>query len=563
MPTQRTDRTARVRGARWRRRLVAVAAGLALMAAGRAGAQASDATLVMPFDRVGDDSALYWLSEGAAILLADDLNALGAHALTRPERVDAFDLLGLPTSASLSRATIIKVGEVLDASDVVVGSVELQDNTLTVHARRLDIDVGRLRPDLVEQGPVGDLFQVFARLARRLVSPDAKVDDAPPLEREYPPIEAFESYVKGLVSETPATEARFLERAIYLHPKYDRARLALWEVRSEQGNHQAALEAVRGVPDDSPFARRGRFAAALSLLDLGRYDEAFAALEALDHQQQGAALLNDLGVVQLRRGGAAAATSEGTPTYFFTKAADAEPGAADYAFNAGYAYARARDMKAALYWLREVVRRDPADADAHYVLGVALEATGRRVEGAREKTLASQLAARYATEAASASDAVPPGLERVMRRLETPRAARLDAALVGGVQREQQDLATFHLERGRRDVEAGQDRAAIPELRRAIYLSPYLAEAHLLLGRVYLRAGRAREAIDAFKIAIWSQETADAHVALAEAYLQTDDVPAARREVARALALDPASADARTLRDEVNRRGGTGGGRVP
>ena len=74
------------------------------------------------------------------------------------------------------------------------------------------------------------------------------------------------------------------------------------------------------------------------------------------------------------------------------------------------------------------------------------------------------------------------------------------------------------LDRGRRFVEAEQDRAAIPELRRAIYLSPYLAEAHLRLGRVYLRAGRAREAIDAFKIAIWSEETAAAHVALAEAY---------------------------------------------
>ncbi len=563
MSTRSSGRTAPAGRARWWRRVAAAAAGLALVAAGRAGAQTSDATLVMPFDRVGDDSALYWLSEGAAILLADDLNALGAHALTRPERVDAFDLLGLPTSASLSRATIIKVGEVLDASDVVVGSVDLQDNTLTVHARRLDIDAGRLRPDLVEQGPLGDLFKVFERLARRLVSPDATADDAPPLERVYPPIEAFESYVKGLVSETPATEARFLERAIYLHPKYDRARLALWEVRSEQGNHQAALAAARGVPDDSPFARRARFDAALSLVDLGRSDEAFGALKALDDEQQGAALLNDLGVVQLRRGGASPPASDGTPTYFFTRAADAEPGAADYAFNAGYAYARAHDMKAALYWLREVVRRDPADADAHYVLGIALQATRRGVEGAREKTLASQLASRYASDAARASDEVPAGLERVMRRLETPRAARLDAARVGGVQREQEDLATFHLERGRRDVEAEQDRAAIPELRRAIYLSPYLAEAHLLLGRVYLRAGRVREAIDAFKIAIWSQETADAHVALAEAYLQTDDVAAARREVERALALDPTSADARKLRADLDRRGGGGGGRVP
>jgi tetratricopeptide (TPR) repeat protein len=508
-------------------------------------------TLVMPFDRAGDDSALYWLGEGAAILLADDLNALGASALTRPERVDAFDLLGLPVTASFSRATVIKVGELLGASDVVIGAVEIDEGSLTVRARRLDIEAGRLAADVEESGPLTELFAVFERVARRLEFPEGGGRGAAPLERVYPPVEAFENYVKGLVSETPTTEIRFLERALQLHPRYDRARLALWAVRSERGEHEAALADARAVPDDSPLARRARFSAALSLLDLGRLDEAFAAFKALDEAQPGAALANDLGVVQLRRRDT---PRDGLPTYFFTKAADAEPGSVDYAFNAGYAYATAQDMTAALYWLREAVRRNTADADAHFVLGVALQATDNPVEAAREKALAGQLSARYADDSLRQATVVPPGLERVMRRLEMPRAARLDAQLIGTAEREQQELATFHLDRGRRFVEAEQDRAAIPELRRAIYLSPYLAEAHLLLGRVYLRAGRVREAIDSLKIAIWCQETAEARLALAEAYIQTEDVAAARAEVERALELAPASERAREMLARIGGR---------
>jgi len=522
-----------------------------LLAAGPAAwADGTGPTLVMPFDRAGDDSALYWLGEGAAILLADDLNALGASALTRPERVDAFDLLGLPVTASLSRATVIKVGEVLGAADVVIGSVEIDDGLLTVRARRLDLQAGRLEPELEESGPLTELFAVFERTARRLAVPAGGGRAAAPVKRVYPPVEAFENYVKGLVSETPATEIRFLERALQLHPRYDRARLALWAVHSERGEHEAALADARTVPDESSLARRAQFSAALSLLDLGRLDESFAAFKTLDEAQPGAALANDLGVVQLRRQGPA---RDGLPTYFFTKAADAEPETADYPFNVGYAYASAGDMTAALYWLREAVRRDTADADAHFVLGVALQATDSPVEAAREKALAAQLSARYADDSLRQTTTVPSGLERVMRRLETPRAARLDAELVGTAEREQQELATFHLDRGRRFVEAEQDRAAIHELRRAIYLSPYLAEAHLLLGRVYLRAGRAREAIDALKIAIWCQETADARLALAEAYIQTEDRAAARVEVERALELDPASDQAREL---LSRLGG-------
>src|SRR5581483_5043650 len=102
--------------------------------------------------------------------------------------------------------------------------------------------------------------------------------------------------------------------------------------------------------------------------------------------------------------------------------------------------------------------------------------------------------------------------------------------------------ARFYLDSARRQFERENDREAADDLNRALYLSPYLADAHLLLGRIHLRNGRVREAIDAFKIALWSQESADAHAALGEAYRQNHD-PASER----ALAIDPTSAAAKRL----------------
>ena len=75
------------------------------------------------------------------------------------------------------------------------------------------------------------------------------------------------------------------------------------------------------------------------------------------------------------------------------------------------------------------------------------------------------------------------------------------------------------------------------------------AEGHLLLGRIYLRNGRIREAINAFKIAVWSSETAEAHAALGEAFRQAKALPLARAEAERALAMDPTSSEAQRLLD--------------
>jgi Tfp pilus assembly protein PilF len=121
------------------------------------------------------------------------------------------------------------------------------------------------------------------------------------------------------------------------------------------------------------------------------------------------------------------------------------------------------------------------------------------------------------------------------------------AAIANPAQRDHDATAMFHLERGRRLVEGQNDREAVNELRRAIYLAPYADEPHLLLGKVYQRTGRLEDAINEYKIAIWARETVAARVALGTALLEAGDRAAARTEAERALQLSPESAEARAL----------------
>jgi Tfp pilus assembly protein PilF len=156
-----------------------------------------------------------------------------------------------------------------------------------------------------------------------------------------------------------------------------------------------------------------------------------------------------------------------------------------------------------------------------------------------------------AREGAGEKATLPGGLERVAMELETARALRADKVAVTSAQREQQELATFHLDRGRRFFLKEQDREAMAELRRVVYLSPYEAEAHLLIGRIHLRGGFPGDAIDALKISIWSQETVAARVALGEAYLKAGNTAAAKEQAERALKLSPESAEVKQLLSRI------------
>ena len=501
--------------------------------------------LVVPFETPGRDGRTYWLGEAAAILIADDVNARGLGAIIRPSRERAYDQLHLPPNAVLSRATVIKVGEIVGAGQVIVGEVSVEGDALTVKARPIRIDVGRAEAEVVERGPLADLFAIVRRVARRVVpgGSDGAVPAAPLS------LQSFEQYVKGLLAEQPASRASFLEAALKLDPGYDRARLALWDVRTSQGEHAAALAAARAIAPDSSFARRGRFGSGVSLMALKQYDEAFTVFKTLQDAAPDPAILNNLGVIQLRR---QASPEAGKPIYYFTKAAEADPDDPDLLFNLGYAYASDRDPQGAIYWLREALRRNPADGDAHVVLAFALDAAGSTVEAGRERELAAQLSPR-APEAKR--EPLPRGLERERHQLDSIRGQGIDQAIANTAQRDQRDLAQFHLERARRLFEGEQDREAMTELRRAVFLSPYEADAHLLIGRIHLRAGRPREAIDALKISIWSRDTAAAHVALGEACLRLKDAVEARAHAQKALALDPASAEAKALLERIERGG--------
>jgi tetratricopeptide (TPR) repeat protein len=510
--------------------------------------------LVMPFAAESDAKApggvgaARWLSEAASVLISDGLAARGVGVFHRDDRIAVFDRLQLPVVFPLTRATTIRVGDLIGATEIVFGEIKLGPR-LSVRARLVRLTTGQQLPDITDEAPLAEMFQLFERVSDRVAASTGRPLANSAVRRPALSLEAFENYVKGLVAATPAAQQRFFETALTQAPRDPRILIALWDVYTAQGAHDKALAAANAVPPSTPDSRRARFAVALSLIELKRFDGAFSALNALYAERADPGISNAIGILQLRRG--ASAQGPSAPSVYFARAAEKEPSNTDYVFNLGYAFALANDSMSALFWLREVVRYDAADGDAHLVMSAILAASGKTVEAQREYELARLLGTSAELTGTAPVPKVPPGLERIQADLEATVGRRADTVIANPAQRDQQETAAFHLARGRRLFEEQKDREALDELRRAMYLAPYLDEPHLLAGRLYRRAGRLNEAIDEFKVAIWCRETAQARLALGEALLETGDKAAARKEAERALMLDPQSAAARELLKKI------------
>ncbi len=119
-------------------------------------AQPSERVLVIPFENPTREPRILWIGEASAVLLADDLNAFGKRAYTREERLDAFQRLQVPPVATLSHATVIRLGQVVGATHVVIGSFRLTGGMISVRTQNIRLDTGRMEHEFVEAGPLED-----------------------------------------------------------------------------------------------------------------------------------------------------------------------------------------------------------------------------------------------------------------------------------------------------------------------------------------------------------------------------------------------------------------------
>src|SRR5579859_3189502 len=82
--------------------------------------------LVLPFFNLSHNSNLDWMGESLAESVRDALSSEGLMALERDDRIAAYDRLSLRPYTMLTKASVIKIGEELDAEIVIFGQYDVK-----------------------------------------------------------------------------------------------------------------------------------------------------------------------------------------------------------------------------------------------------------------------------------------------------------------------------------------------------------------------------------------------------------------------------------------------------
>src|ERR1039458_7043296 len=140
-----------------------------------AGVLRADTVLVLSFFNHAKSANLDWVGESIGQSVRDSLASEGVLVLAREDRLEAYRRLSLRPGAELTHASILKIGESLDASQVIYGYYELlpaepgnpeSQGSLRITSRVLDVKHTRQGAVYSELGALEDLGSLAVQIGR-------------------------------------------------------------------------------------------------------------------------------------------------------------------------------------------------------------------------------------------------------------------------------------------------------------------------------------------------------------------------------------------------------------
>ena len=252
---------------------------------------------VLPFANITREPTDDWIGSGIAETVTADLKTIrGLTVLGRERIFDALRNLGSSDSGNLDERVSFDVGRQLRATWLISGGYQRLGDLIRITARGVDVESGTVVRTVKIDGQISDIFTLQDKIVYELSKGiDLTLNASEVAAIEHPETSSVEAYearsraMMNLMEGTPQALDRaihLLEQATERDPNYATAWAALGAAYDFKGQFQSlphlSLKAVemgrRAIEIDPKLADAHRWLG-LSLLSIGSYDEAIAAIQ--------------------------------------------------------------------------------------------------------------------------------------------------------------------------------------------------------------------------------------------------------------------------------------------
>jgi tetratricopeptide (TPR) repeat protein len=344
--------------------------------------------LVLPFFNLSKDPNLDWMGESLAESVREGLSSEGLMALDRDDRIEAYSRLSLRPYSLLTKASVVKIGEELDAEKVVFGQYDVKAGpdasakglrngaSLLITARVLDLKRVKEGPEFREVGALEDLAPLQEHLAwqaLRFLKPagapsEAEFRDRHPAVR----VDAVENYTRGLLAANADDKHRFFTQAARLDSHYSLPDFQLGRLLWSKKEYKSAAEWFQKVAPGDAHYREANFFLGLCRYRSGDFAGAVAAFQEVARVVPLSEVYNNLAAAESRANRLPASVDD------FRKALEGDRTDPVYQFNLGYALWRVGDFAAAAERFHAALDHDPADTEAALLLARCQKQSGPR-----------------------------------------------------------------------------------------------------------------------------------------------------------------------------------------
>lgn len=355
--------------------------------------RAADTIAVLPLFNLDESksSNLDWIGESVAETIREALSSGGLLVLPREDREEVYRRLSLRKGVVLTKASVLKIGEALDAGQIIFGELHVDGADLpttnlksNLHIAVHVIDLKKLHegPGFTNDGPLENLSQMETQLAwmilHRLAPESAPSEEAFLHDRAPVRVEAMENYVRGLMASNTEQKIKLFTQAAKLDEHFSQPNFQLGRLAFGKKDYKTAGQWLAKVTKGDSHFLEGAFLRGICKYHEGDFDAAADQFRMVANEIPLNEVFNDLGAALSRKNDASA-------TEQFNKALDGDQGDPDYWFNVGYSLWKQGKFDLAAANFRAVLDRSPSDQEATTMLGYCLKMEGPRAGDPRSE----------------------------------------------------------------------------------------------------------------------------------------------------------------------------------